>query len=128
MALEFIDGFRLLASRPGLGHTREDLVGRVRVHLQVFDDFTVIVPYSLPVRLCLPAAVVYNRSLQAVVAQMVERVLGKDEVTGSIPVNGSRNQPRSYRPPHSFSGRYLIAMKTSWHPVSKGFHYGEREI
>jgi hypothetical protein len=26
----------------------------------------------------------------AVVAQMVERVLGKDEVTGSIPVNGSR--------------------------------------
>ncbi len=26
---------------------------------------------------------------QAVVAQMVERVLGKDEVTGSIPVNGS---------------------------------------
>ncbi len=27
---------------------------------------------------------------QAVVAQLVERVLGKDEVTGSIPVNGSR--------------------------------------
>ena len=26
------------------------------------------------------------------VAQMVERVLGKDEVTGSIPVPGSRNQ------------------------------------
>jgi hypothetical protein len=26
----------------------------------------------------------------AVVAQLVERVLGKDEVTGSIPVNGSR--------------------------------------
>jgi hypothetical protein len=26
---------------------------------------------------------------QAVVAQLVERVLGKDEVTGSIPVNGS---------------------------------------
>ena len=26
---------------------------------------------------------------KAVVAQMVERVLGKDEVTGSIPVNGS---------------------------------------
>ena len=25
------------------------------------------------------------------VAQMVERVLGKDEVTGSIPVVGSRN-------------------------------------
>jgi hypothetical protein len=25
----------------------------------------------------------------AVVAQLVERVLGKDEVTGSIPVNGS---------------------------------------
>jgi hypothetical protein len=25
------------------------------------------------------------------VAQMVERVLGKDEVTGSIPVPGSRN-------------------------------------
>ena len=34
--------------------------------------------------------VVYNFYLQAVVAQMVERVLGKDEVTGSIPVNGSR--------------------------------------
>jgi hypothetical protein len=29
------------------------------------------------------------RSRRAVVAQMVERVLGKDEVTGSIPVNGS---------------------------------------
>ena len=27
---------------------------------------------------------------RAVVAQLVERVLGKDEVTGSIPVNGSR--------------------------------------
>jgi hypothetical protein len=27
---------------------------------------------------------------KAVVAQLVERVLGKDEVTGSIPVNGSR--------------------------------------
>ena len=26
----------------------------------------------------------------AVVAQLVEHVLGKDEVTGSIPVNGSR--------------------------------------
>ena len=39
------------------------------------------------VRAC---AVVYNLCLQAVVAQLVERVLGKDEVTGSIPVNGSR--------------------------------------
>jgi hypothetical protein len=27
--------------------------------------------------------------VSAVVAQLVERVLGKDEVTGSIPVNGS---------------------------------------
>ena len=26
----------------------------------------------------------------AVVAQLVERVLGKDEVIGSIPINGSR--------------------------------------
>ncbi len=30
-----------------------------------------------------------NHSLCAVVAQLVEHVLGKDEVTGSIPVNGS---------------------------------------
>ena len=29
------------------------------------------------------------------VAQLVERVLGKDEVTGSIPVPGSRSQPVS---------------------------------
>ena len=29
---------------------------------------------------------------EAVVAQLVERVLGKDEVTGSIPVPGSRNK------------------------------------
>jgi hypothetical protein len=27
---------------------------------------------------------------EAVVAQLVERVLGKDEVTGSSPVNGSK--------------------------------------
>ena len=27
---------------------------------------------------------------RAVVAQLVERVLGKDEVIGSIPINGSR--------------------------------------
>ena len=31
-----------------------------------------------------------RRKFLAVVAQLVERVLGKDEVTGSIPVNGSR--------------------------------------
>ena len=41
------------------------------------------------------SAVVYNFDLRAVVAQLVERVLGKDEVTGSIPVNGSRFQLRS---------------------------------
>ena len=28
----------------------------------------------------------------AVIAQMVEHFLGKEEVTGSIPVNSSRNQ------------------------------------
>jgi hypothetical protein len=28
--------------------------------------------------------------MQAVVAQLVEHFLGKEEVTGSIPVNGSR--------------------------------------
>ena len=35
------------------------------------------------------AGLSYTERLQAVVAQMVERVLGKDEVTGSIPVIGS---------------------------------------
>ena len=30
------------------------------------------------------------------VAQLVERVLGKDEVTGSIPVPGSRNSAVRY--------------------------------
>ena len=34
--------------------------------------------------------VVYGKPESAWVAQLVERVLGKDEVTGSIPVNGSR--------------------------------------
>jgi hypothetical protein len=32
---------------------------------------------------------------EAVVAQLVERVLGKDEVTGSSPVNGSSFSPVS---------------------------------
>ena len=35
-------------------------------------------------------AVVGQRPVQAAVAQLVERVLGKDEVTGSIPVISSR--------------------------------------
>ena len=33
-----------------------------------------------------------GRPVRAWVAQLVERVLGKDEVTGSIPVPGSRSQ------------------------------------
>ncbi len=32
---------------------------------------------------------------QAIVAQSVERILGKDEVTGSIPVDGSRKSSRA---------------------------------
>ena len=35
--------------------------------------------------------VVHGKPESAWVAQLVERVLGKDEVTGSIPVPGSRN-------------------------------------
>ena len=35
-------------------------------------------------------AFVYNNQGYAAVAQSVERVLGKDEVTGSIPVSSSR--------------------------------------
>ena len=31
----------------------------------------------------------------ASVAQLVERILGKDEVTGSIPVRSSKNKSRS---------------------------------
>jgi hypothetical protein len=42
------------------------------------------------VRALAPAFELFYIELKAVVAQMVERVLGKDEVTGSIPVNGSR--------------------------------------
>ncbi len=30
-----------------------------------------------------------REQLNAVIAQLVERILGKDKVTGSIPVNGS---------------------------------------
>ncbi len=33
----------------------------------------------------------------APVAQLVERVLGKDEVTGSIPVGGSENNERKFQ-------------------------------
>ena len=40
--------------------------------------------------LCVRKRRVYGGSGSAWVAQLVERVLGKDEVTGSIPVPGSR--------------------------------------
>ena len=45
------------------------------------------VPFPAPVRL---AVAVRHR---ADVAQLVERILGKDEVTGSTPVIGSSNRP-----------------------------------
>src|ERR1700685_2010379 len=38
-----------------------------------------------------------GRPVRAWVAQLVERVLGKDEVTGSIPVPGSRSQSAARR-------------------------------
>ena len=36
-----------------------------------------------------------SRTIFAVVAQLVEHIHGKDEVTGSIPVNGSMGRYRS---------------------------------
>ena len=52
-----------------------------------------------------------NRSSQAVVAQLVERVLGKDEVTGSIPVNGSIPSPDE---DCSRAGRILEPARFAW--------------
>jgi hypothetical protein len=45
---------------------------------------------------------------RAWVAQLVERVLGKDEVTGSIPVPGSRSQEaeRSFEGSENFADRW----------------------
>jgi hypothetical protein len=45
---------------------------------------------------------------QAVVAQLVERVLGKDEVTGSIPVNGSTSiQDRDFGSYYCSTAKFL---------------------
>jgi putative endonuclease len=49
-----------------------------------------------------------DRVFRAVVAQLVERVLGKDEVTGSIPVNGS-----------SILKHYVYVLRS----ISTGRHY-----
>src|SRR5271163_5256947 len=47
---------------------------------------------ALPISILKAARREVGRPVRAWVAQLVERVLGKDEVTGSIPVPGSRSQ------------------------------------
>ena len=53
---------------------------------------------SQPSKLLVAGSIPVSRSMKvplsfADVAQLAEHVLGKDEVTGSIPVIGSRSQP-----------------------------------
>jgi putative endonuclease len=55
----------------------------------------------------------------AVVAQLVERVLGKDEVTGSTPVNGSRLKWYVYLLRSVPTGRHYIGMTSD---VPKRLH------
>jgi hypothetical protein len=59
---------------------------------------------------------------------MVERVLGKDEVTGSIPVNGSRISVTPWAESINHSGSKLLIERRGCDVMNKGFHYGEREI
>ena len=47
-------------------------------------------PYKLNVRVRFPSPAPKGKIVYAHVAQLVEHILGKDEVTGSIPVVGSR--------------------------------------
>ena len=69
------------------------------------------------------AGLSYTERLQAVVAQMVERVLGKDEVTGSIPVNGS-----SLETPAGPAMQESLPSCSKSRQKLKGSDYGEREI
>ena len=56
------------------------------------DRFAVATGKTTPLRKSAPRKTIFERDTgSAWVAQLVERVLGKDEVTGSIPVPGSRN-------------------------------------
>ena len=54
------------------------------------DRFAVATGKTTPLRKSAPRKTIFERDTgSAWVAQLVERVLGKDEVTGSIPVPGS---------------------------------------
>jgi hypothetical protein len=55
------------------------------------------VPWSLQFDAALGLLVLHAGGKPAHVAQLVEHVLGKDEVTGSIPVMGSSLSPRQGR-------------------------------
>ena len=56
------------------------------------DRFAVATGKTTPLRKSAPRKTILEGDTgSAWVAQLVERVLGKDEVTGSIPVPGSRN-------------------------------------
>ena len=56
------------------------------------DRFAVATGKTTPLRKSAPRKTIFEGDTgSAWVAQLVERVLGKDEVTGSIPVPGSRN-------------------------------------
>ena len=61
----------------------------------------------------------------AIVAQLVERVLGKDEVTGSIPVDGSEELVENFQERMDCARYYYLGMH--WVQAPKLFFNEEQE-